>query len=122
MIGACIICELYVIKGTIFSVNMLCLTFMTLGGTMVTYNGIYEGLGLKDLCKRLFAHLKQFFAKTPESKLTKTAEKMGIVEAIDFLNKKLEESKPVEETKAEETKVEVVKVETATDRTIIKGV
>lgn len=126
VVAGCIVCELFVIEGELFSLGMAYLTLMTLGGTMVTYNGIYEGFKVKELFKKLFALIKKLFIKTPEAKLTKQAEKMGLTNAIDVLNNLLNTQTPkTEEVKAEEAKEEVkteVVAQTVEDRTIIRGV
>lgn len=127
VIVSCVVCELFIIEGKLFSLGMAYLTLMTLGGTMVTYNGIYEGFKVKELFKKLFALIQKLFTKTPEAKLTKQANKMGITNAIDVLNNLLntQESKTevVEEVKNEEPKQEV-KIENVVvqDRNIIRGV
>ena len=127
VVASCVVCELFIIEGQLFSLGMAYLTFMTLGGTMVTYNGIYEGFKVKELFKKLFALIKKLFTKTPEAKLTKQANKIGITNAIDLLNNLLntQETKKevVKEVKTEEPKQEV-KIENvvAQDRNIIRGV
>ena len=127
VVASCVVCELFIIEGKLFSLGMAYLTFMTLGGTMVTYNGIYEGFKVKELFKKLFALIKKLFTKTPEAKLTKQANKIGITNAIDLLNNLLntQETKKevVKEVKTEEPKQEV-KIENvvAQDRNIIRGV
>lgn len=104
VIVACVLCELFILNGSVWSVEMLMLTLITFGEVMLSYNGIYEGLGLKGIAKELFVKLQKLVAKHPESKLTKTAEKYGLDEAVKYLadlaeKKKAEEaekSKPVE--------------------------
>ena len=106
-IGACVICELFIIGESVWSVGMLYLLLITFGEVMLSYNGIYEGFGLKSVCQDLFTSLGKLFIKSPESKLAKSAEKYGLDKAIEHLNalakqkaeeeaKKLAENQPVE--------------------------
>lgn len=110
-LGMCVICELFIIGESIWSIGMIYLTLITFGEVMLTYNGVYEGFGVKQICQELFTNIGRLIFKTPESKLAKSAEKYGLEKAIEHLNqlalekaqkeaeeqaKKLEEQQPVE--------------------------
>ena len=84
-LGLCVLCELYIIHESVFSVGMLYLLLITFGEVMLTYNGVYEGFGLKQILQDLFKNIGKLLIKSPESKLTKSAEKYGLDEAIVYL-------------------------------------
>lgn len=104
VIIACVLCELFIFNGSVWSIEMLMLTFITFGEVMLSYNGIYEGLGLKGIAKELFTKFEALLAKQPESKLAKSAEKYGLADAIKYLTdlaqkkeaEEAEKAKPVE--------------------------
>ena len=104
VIIACVLCELFILNGSIWSGEMLMLTLITFGEVMLSYNGVYEGLGLKAIAKDLFTKFQALLAKKPESKLAKSAEKYGLNEAIKYLTdlaqkkeaEEAEKAKPVE--------------------------
>lgn len=104
VIIACVLCELFILNGSIWSGEMLMLTLITFGEVMLSYNGVYEGLGLKAIAKDLFTKFQALLAKHPENKLTKSAEKYGLNEAIKYLTdlaqkkeaEEAEKAKPVE--------------------------
>lgn len=88
-IGLCVLCELYIIHESVLSVGMLYLLLITFGEVMLTYNGVYEGFGLKqilqDFFKKIGKKIGKLLIKSPEIKLTKSAEKYGLDEAIVYL-------------------------------------
>ena len=106
-IGACFICEAFIIGESVWSIGCLYLVLLTFGEVMLSYNGIYEGFGLKSICQDLFKNLGKILFKNPESKLTASAEKYGLDKAIEHLTalaktkaeeeaKKLAENQPTE--------------------------
>ena len=94
---------------------------VTLFGTTAMLYTIYEGAHLRKGVRLLFKLIAGWFKKNPEAKLTKTAEKYGLVDAINFLQAKQEEQAKAEAAKAA---AEVQPVETApaatTDTTVVK--
>ena len=106
-IGACIICQLCIICDTLLSLSFLYLLVLTIGEVALAYNKVYENLGIKQLCKNLFANIGKLVAKNPQNKLTKYAEKVGLDKAIvliaEYTEKKQAEinalTKPAEEVK-----------------------
>ena len=104
-LGACVLCQLYVIEEELISVGMLYLVLMTFGEVALSYNYIYEGCHIKTLFKNLFINLGNVLAKRPESKLVKSAEKYGLNEAIKHLSELAE--KRAEEQKVAEEKAKI---------------
>lgn len=106
VIVACVLCELFIFNGSVWSVEMLMLTLITFGEVMLSYNGIYEGLGVKQIAKNLFEKVCALIAKTPENKLTKIANKYGIDEAIKHLTEVAEKKKAEEAEKSKPVEVQ----------------
>lgn len=105
-IGMCAICEAFIIGESLWSIGMLYLTLITFGEVMLTYNGVYEGFGLKQALQGLFVNFGKLLFKSPESKLTKSAEKYGLDKAIQHLNE-LARAKAEEEKAKAQTPTEV---------------
>lgn len=95
-IGACFICEAFIIGESVWSIGCLYLLLLTFGEVMLSYNGIYEGFGLKAICQDLFTSLGKLLFKSPESKLASSAEKYGLDKAIEHLTN-LAKTKAAEE-------------------------
>ena len=82
--GACLINQAFIIETTkLFNADFIIILLTTYAGVFGLYHS-YEGLGLKDLVKKLVGALKDVKAKAPESKiakgvakLEKKAEKLG---------------------------------------------
>ncbi len=104
VIVACVLCELFILHGSVWSGEMLMLTLITFGEVMLSYNGIYEGLGLKGIAKDLFTKVQALLAKHPESKLAKSAQKYGLEEAVKFLTDLAEKKKAEEVAQPVEVK------------------
>lgn len=106
VIISCVLCELFIFNGSIWSAEMLMLTLITFGEVMLSYNGVYEGLGLKTIAKDLAVKVQELLAKKPESKLAKSAEKYGLDEAVKFLTDLAEKKKADEAEKNKPVEVQ----------------
>lgn len=82
--------ELFVLSGTLLSVDFIVLICAVLSGVFGGYNGIYEGLGLKELVKRLVDNVKKA-REMAENK--KVVEYLNKIEDIESAIKILEERK-----------------------------
>lgn len=74
-IGLSILDQIYIIEGCLFSFEFATLLITVLAGVFVTYNGVYEGFGIKEL-KNI---IKENISKAKELAKDK--------KVIDFLNK-----------------------------------
>lgn len=74
-IGLSVLDELYILSGKLVSVDFIVLVCVVLSGVFGSYNGIYEGLGLKELVKKLVNNIKQARSLAKDKK------------AVDYLNK-----------------------------------
>ena len=74
--GCCVLCELFIRELPLFCLEFLWLILGTVAGVMFSYNGVYEGLGLKDAKNKLFTHLKELKKLSPEAKAVKAVEKV----------------------------------------------
>lgn len=70
------LCGLLFLELPIFSLDFLVLVLGTIAGVMFSYNGVYEGLGLKDAKNKLFQHIKELKQLSPEAKAVKSVEKV----------------------------------------------
>lgn len=77
VIGACLVCQKYIICANIISMDMLYLLFITFGETMVSYNGVYEGLGVKKGFNLLFKKIGELIKKAPEDKVVDYEKKLN---------------------------------------------
>lgn len=110
IIGMSVIVQLFIINEPLLSIGMLYLVLISFGETMLTYNGIYEGLGVKDLAKKLVNNIANLMAKSPESKLVKHAEKYGLNEAIEHLTMLAHKKKVQEESDKAKEEINPVEV------------
>ena len=84
-----------------------------LGVTTLLYS-LYEHWGPRWCVRKLIGLVASWFKKNPEAKLTKDAEKYGLVKAINYLQAKYEAQEAEEKAKAE---AEKKAAETATSAT-----
>lgn len=77
IVGGSIICQLFIIGGALASVEYAVLLLTTIAGVFGLY-GSYEGLGLKELAKKLVAQIDALLDRHQGSKLEKVIEKYGI--------------------------------------------
>lgn len=67
--------EIYILCGEIWSIDFAILLCAVIAGVFGSYNGIYEGLGLKELAKKLTENIKKAKEMSKDKKV------------VDFLNK-----------------------------------
>lgn len=93
-----IIGELYILNGSLASVSFIVLIFTTIAGVFGLYTS-YEGLGLKELAKKLVEKVSELMQKFSDSKLSKTVAKVGLekLTQIDAQNKEEAAKKLAEE-------------------------
>lgn len=109
--GACIVNQAFILDSEIiFNIDFAVMLITTLFGVLFVYNGIYEGLGLKELCKRLYSAIKNIKTQAPESKLAKgvaklekKAEKLGFNLDASFVKVEQPEPEKTENATTENT-------------------
>ena len=89
-VGLSILDELYILCGSLLSIDFAILICVVLAGVFGSYNGIYEGLGLKDLVKKIVDNIKK--ARTL-SKDKKVVAYLNKIDDVDNAIKILEERK-----------------------------
>lgn len=107
-----ILSELYILNGSLASVNFIVLIFTTIAGVFGLYTS-YEGLGLKELVKKLVSKVSKLLNTYSDSKLAKVVGKVGIEKLTEIdaklkaeaEAKKIEEEKKLAETQVAETVV-----------------
>lgn len=88
-VGFAIIDELFILEGEILSLDFAILVSVVLAGVFSGYSGIYEGLGLKELIKKLVENLKNARDLTKNKKVEKYLSKIDDVDkAIAFLEER----------------------------------
>lgn len=103
IVGASIVCELFIIGGTLWSMDYAILVLTTTAGVFGLY-GSYEGLGLKELSKKLVEKTSTLFNRHSDNKLEKLINKYGISSIIQKnaemqLKKKQAETTNINESK-----------------------
>lgn len=94
--GACLINQAFVLNSKVlFDTTFIITLLSTYAGVFGLYLS-YEGLGAKELVKRLLAAIKNLKSKAPESKLSKYIDKVGIDAALNIINAKQSELTKVE--------------------------
>lgn len=83
--GGSILAELYVLEGTLASVEFALLLLVTAAGVIGGYTG-YECTNLKDGVNQLFTSLKNWFKNYPETKAAKIVE--GLTKEVNKLVEK----------------------------------
>ena len=87
--GLCILDQLYILCGELLSVNFLILFITVMAGVFCGYGGVYEGLGLKELVKKLLENLKKLRDMTENKKAVQYLNKIeNIEEAIKILEER----------------------------------
>ena len=81
-IGLCVLDELYVLSGKLLSVDFVLLLVTVLAGVFCGYGGVYEGLGLKDLMKKLGENLKKVKELSTDKKIAKLEKKVQKVNNV----------------------------------------
>lgn len=89
--GVCLINQAFVLESSkLFNANFAILLVSAYAGVFVSYHS-YEGLGLKELVKKLLNAIKNIKSKAPENKLSKYIDKCGIDVALNIINAKQSE-------------------------------
>lgn len=102
--GACLINQAFILEQPLFNTNFVIMLLSTYAGVFGLYLS-YEGLGAKELVKRLLTSIKSLKANAPESKFAKCVDKIGVDKAFSLLAEK----KIADEQKEE--KIEEVVIE-----------
>lgn len=87
--GAVIINQLYILNEKLFTTNFFILLLSTYAGVFGLYLS-YEGLGAKELVKRLLVAIKDIKTTAPTNKFIKYLDKIDIDQAIELVNAKKE--------------------------------
>lgn len=89
--GACLINQAFVLNSEVlFDTAFIIMLLSTYAGVFGLYLS-YEGLGAKELVKRLLGAIKSLRANAPESKLSKYIDKVGLDVALNIINAKQSE-------------------------------
>ena len=75
-IAVCLLCEEFILELPIISWSFLILLFATIAEVFVSYNGIYEGFGIKEGINKLITYWKELKTLSPEAKAVKAVEKV----------------------------------------------
>lgn len=75
-VSSCLLCEVFILELPIVSLSCLILIISTIAEVFLGYNGVYEGLNLKDGVHKLIEHLKQLKALSPEAKAVNKIEEV----------------------------------------------
>ena len=110
-----IIAELYILNGSLASLDFAVLIITTIAGVFGLYTS-YEGLGLKQLVKIIVEKITQLFNTYSDNKLAKIVGTVGIEKLTEINTKLQEEQKQKEQEQSviaenNEQTVEVVKVD-----------
>ena len=88
-IGFAVLDEIFILCGTLLSLEFGILISVVLAGTFFSYGGIYEGLGLKELVKKLIENLKKAKDLSKDKKVVKLLNKIDDIDkAIALLEEK----------------------------------
>lgn len=88
-VGLAVLDELYILCGKIWSLDFAILVSVVIAGVFFGYGGVYEGLGLKDLVKKILENLKKARDLSTHKKAIKYLNKIDdIDEAITILNER----------------------------------
>lgn len=88
-IGLSILDEIYILCGELLSIDFAILISVVIAGVFSGYSGIYEGLGLKELVKKILENLKKVRELSSNKKAVKYLNKIEDVDmAIAFLEEK----------------------------------
>lgn len=103
-IGLCVIDQLFIEKGEIVSFDFATLLSATIAGVFGTYNGIYEGLSVKELFKKLAENLKRWIAtakqKNAQKKFLAILTSVGV--GVDKVQELLNGTQPTEPAQPEQ--------------------
>lgn len=87
--GLCVLDQIYILCDSLLSINFAILVCAVFAGMFGGYTGVYEGLGLKELAKRLVDNLRKAREIASHEKAVKYLNKIdNIDEAIAFLEER----------------------------------
>lgn len=89
-VGLSVIDELYILCGGLLTVDFAILVCVVLSGVFGSYNGVYEGLGVKELVKKLINNMK---IARDLSQNKKAVEYLNKIDDIEMAINVLEERK-----------------------------
>ena len=104
-LAICLVNQAFVLAQPLFNTNFVMMLLSTYAGVFGLYHS-YEGLGLKELVKKLLNAIKNIKASAPESKLSKYIDKVGIEVALNIINAKQSAITNVENAVVENAVVE----------------
>lgn len=90
--GLCVVDQLFIEKGELLSFDFATLLSATVAGVFGTYNGIYEGLSIKELFRKLSDNLKKWIANAKQKNAQKkflsilTSVGVGVDKVQELLN------------------------------------
>lgn len=85
-VGLSVLDEIYILKGELLSFEFIILVCAVIAGVFGCYGGVYEGLGLKELMKKLSENIKKAKAIAEDKKVVKYLDKIeDIDKAIAYL-------------------------------------
>jgi hypothetical protein len=88
-IGLSIVDEIYILCGSILSIDFAILICVVIAGVFFGYGGVYEGLGIKELVKKITANIKKLIEMSGHKKAVKYLNKIDDIDmAISFLEEK----------------------------------
>jgi hypothetical protein len=88
-VGLCVLNEIYILCGELLSLEFAVLLCAVFAGLFGGYNGIYEGLGLKELVKKIVENLKKAKVLSANKKAIKYLDKIDDIDsAIAYLEDK----------------------------------
>ena len=108
--GICLLNQAFVLVQPLFNTNFVITLLSTYAGVFGLYLS-YEGLGAKELFKRLINAIKNLKASAPESKLSKYIDKVGIDVALNIISAKQSEVTKVENAIVEQQVINAEHVE-----------
>ena len=95
-IGLSVLDELFVLQGELLTIDFAILVCSVLAGVFGGYGGIYEGLGLKELMKKLAENVKKAKELSNDKNVVKTLSKIeDIDKAIALLEQRKNQNSEV---------------------------
>lgn len=107
-----IVSQLYILNGTLASMEFVVLLLTTIAGVFGLYTS-YEGLGLKQLVKTIVSKVAELFDKFDDAKLKKIVGKVG-VEKLNEIAEQLKQERVEAQTAVKENVVETTPQATET--------
>ena len=99
-VGLSIVDEIYILCGSLWSIDFAVLVCVVIAGVFGGYNGIYEGVGLKTLAKTITEKSKKALEISKHEKAVKMLNKIeDIDEAISILSARKEVKEIIEDIK-----------------------